>query len=313
MKNAVSDLITAWMNTLDVPAISIAIIEKQEVVYRDGFGVLNDSPMQSRTILSAQSLTKPMVAYSALQLVLSGQLDLDVPLRHYLEKSYLSDDARVDRITARHALSHATGFANWRDLETGLEISFDPGTDYNYSGEGYCYLQTALEAITGDSLETLLKSLFDDLAMSDSTMAVFTEKMREHPFIAQFEHLNTNAAFSLMTSADDYAKFMLAMLDDSNQSIVDLMLTPQQGVAGKDGFYWGNGWGIEDTSSARYFWQWGAGMDERHLAIGSRDKQWGAVILTEGNNGTDKGLELAHKIAQQYDPEIGKWFDWLSE
>lgn len=313
MTKSLSDLIPDWMQTLGVPCASVVIIDQHKIIYREGFGDFNGAPMRPDTVLSAQSLTKPLVAYLALQMVQSGQLDLDTPLRQYLENSYLPDDPRVDKITARHALSHSTGFPNWRDQDTGLTLQFDPSTDYNYSGEGYCYLQTALETITGNSLENLLEPVLKDLSMLDSYMAVFTDEMREHWFFAQFEHLNTNAAFSLMTSADDYAQFMLAMLDDSNKAIIDIMLTPQQGVAGKDGFYWGNGWGIEDTSSYRYFWQWGAGMNERHLAIGCIDKGWSAIILTDGNEGSDKGLELAHKIVQLYDPEIIKWFDWLSE
>lgn len=312
MTNSLSDLIPEWMQALDVPCASVIIIDQQEIIYRAGFGQLNGAPMQSNTILSAQSLTKPMVAYLALQMVQSGQLNLDTPLRQYLQTSYLPDDSRVDTITARNALSHSTGFPNWRDQDTGLTLQFDPSTDYNYSGEGYCYLQATLEAITGDRLENLLKPLFESFAMSESYMAVFTDEMREHSFFAQFEHLNTNAAFSLMTSADDYAQFMLAMLSEANQAITEMMLIPQQGVAGKDGFYWSNGWGIEDTSNHRYFWQWGAGMGERHLAIGSIDKGWATIILTEGNEGSNKGLELAHQIVQYHDPEITKWFDWLS-
>lgn len=312
MTNSLAQLIPEWMQTLDVPTASIAIIEQGEISYINGFGDLNGTKMQANTILSAQSLTKPMVAYIALQLVQNGQLDLDNPLRDYLEKSYLPNDSRVDTITARHTLSHSSGFPNWRGAENDLSLLFDPGTDYKYSGEGYCYLQTALEAITGQGLENLFKSLLDTLSMSDSYMTTFTEKMRESRFFASFAHLNTNAAFSLMTSADDYAKFLLAMFDEKNQAITQMMLTPQQAVANETGFYWGNGWGIEDTSEYRYFWQWGAGDQERHLAIGSIDKQWAIVILTDGNNGENKGLALAHKIAQQYDPEITKWIDWVS-
>ena len=42
-------------------------------------------------------------------------------------------------------LSHTSGFPNWRDDHQGeLFISFDPGTDYQYSGEGFQYLAKVL-------------------------------------------------------------------------------------------------------------------------------------------------------------------------
>ncbi|MEM9952666.1 MAG: serine hydrolase domain-containing protein [Chloroflexota bacterium] len=304
--------IPQWMRQFDVKATSIVIIENHTVMYRSGFGSFNHKQINSDTLMNAQSLTKPMVAFRALQIVEAGLLDLDLPLQNYLKKPY-SPDKRVDKITTRHALSHATGLPNWRDQNTDLILSFDAGTDYNYSGEGYCYLQTVMEVITGKPLEQLMQPLFEAVGMSDSFMETFTEEMREHWFFKDFAHLNTNAAFSLMTTADDYAKFMLTMLADDYQSIADVMLSPEQGVAAKDGFYWGNGWGIEDTPKGRYFWQWGAGTDERHLAIGNQETGWATVIMTTDNEGTDNGLAFAHKITQQYDADLGKWFDWLSE
>ena len=56
------------------------------------------------------------------------------------------------KITARMCLGHTTGFPNWRWLtpqgldENGkLRIDFDPGTNYQYSGEGIRLLQIAVE------------------------------------------------------------------------------------------------------------------------------------------------------------------------
>jgi CubicO group peptidase (beta-lactamase class C family) len=54
-------------------------------------------------------------------------------------------------------LSHRSGFPNWRENEEDkkLKIKFDPGTDYEYSGEGYQYLARVLRNIEGNSWEDL--------------------------------------------------------------------------------------------------------------------------------------------------------------
>jgi len=309
--NTLEQFIPDLMQKHPVDAVSIVIIEDSEIAYRNGFGEINGETMQADTVFTAQSLTKPIVAFKALQMVENGQLNLDTPLRDYLDASYLPDDSRVDKITARHCLSHATGFPNWRDEHEGLSLQFEPGTDFNYSGEGYCYLQKVMQEISGQPLEELIQPLLNDFGMTDSYLKVFDEEMRKFWLIACFPHLNTNAAFSLMSSADDFAKFMLVMLDEQYKSITDVMLSPEQGVAAKSNFHWGNGWGLEDTSQGRYFWQWGSGMDARHLAIGNVDKQWAAVVMTHGNGDSNNGLEIAHEITRQFDSELGTWMEWL--
>lgn len=299
-----------WMETHQVPAASIAIIEQGEIAYRGGFGLLNDTPIQANTVFSAQSLTKPLFAYVVLEMIEQGKFSLDTPLSMYLDKPYITGDERIEVISAWHVLSHATGLPNWREPDETVTLKFSPGTDFNYSGDGYVYLQTVIEHITGQRLEDLIAKKLVQFGMGESYMATFTDEQRDHWFYKNFAHLNTNAAFSLMTSADDYAQFLLAMLDEKHQPVASMMLVPHQGVAAKPNLKWGLGWGIEETSKGRYFWQWGAGQDERHLAIGNIEQQWATVILTHGNDGTNKGLRLANKIAQHHDAELGTWLVW---
>ena len=82
-------------------------------------------------------MTKPVFAYAVLKLVDEGKLDLDTPLVKYLSGRYdVGDDPRLDQITARHVLSHRTGFPNWRPRgDKTLKIYFTPGDRFSYSGE----------------------------------------------------------------------------------------------------------------------------------------------------------------------------------
>ncbi len=126
-------------------------------------------PVDDDTIFEAASLSKPVFAYAVLKLVDAGRLDLDAPLQKSLPGDYV-EDPRLRSITARRALSHTTGFPNWRPDGQPLKIHFDPGERFSYSGEGFVYLQKAVENRTGETLEALARRLvFEPLRMTSSS------------------------------------------------------------------------------------------------------------------------------------------------
>ena len=59
-------------------------------------------------------MSKPFYTYALLKLVEDGKFELDRPLIEYLDKPYLVDEPLHKQITARMALTHTTGFPNWR-------------------------------------------------------------------------------------------------------------------------------------------------------------------------------------------------------
>ena len=96
-----------------------------------------------------------------LKLVESGQWDLDEPLHHYWVDPEIKSDRKHKKTTSRHVLSHTAGFKNWRNMEPDgkLVINFQPGTQSQYSGEGYEYLRKAIENKFDTSIEVLANSL----------------------------------------------------------------------------------------------------------------------------------------------------------
>src|SRR5688572_19221023 len=140
------------MEEARVPGLSIAVIETGKLVWRRGFGVRdNDSktPVNNDTVFEAGSMSKPVFAYAAMKLCEKGVIGLDTPLTKYAPQRMLEGDPRLDLITARHVLSHTTGFQNWRSKDKSLKIHFTPGEQYRYSGEGYYYLQSVVTHLTG--------------------------------------------------------------------------------------------------------------------------------------------------------------------
>ena len=171
------------MEKANVAGLSCAIINHGEVVFRRTFGYKDmraGTMADEETVFSAASLSKPVFAYLAMLQVEDGIIDLDKPLHEYLKKPLyaypayadLKEDEHHKQITARHVLSHGTGFPNWRFLtqDGRLNIMFSPGERCSYSGEGIALLQMVVEEITGRNLEDLAQEkIFGPLEMTRSS------------------------------------------------------------------------------------------------------------------------------------------------
>ncbi len=299
----------------DVPGLALALVRDGEVVWHKGFGVKNaqtKEPVDDATIFEAASLTKPVFAYAVLKLVEMGKLDLDTPLNKYLPGNYdVVDDARLNQITARRVLSHTTGFPNWRQPRDSatLKMYFTPGERFSYSGEGFVYLAKTVEHLTGEKLEALMKRLvLDPLGMTSSSfvwldsyerLKIFTHSSTGEP-TGQNKVPNANAAGSLHTTAQDYGRFVAAILNGTGlkKETARLMLTPQikvseSGTRNLDAppeklsqqISWGLGWGLQSTKDGLSFWHWGDNGNTKAFVVAFEKGKTGMVVFTNSANG----------------------------
>jgi CubicO group peptidase (beta-lactamase class C family) len=137
--------------------LALAIIDGGQVRHVQAYGRRNagGDKLEPDTVMYGASLTKLVFAHAVMQLVDAGRLDLDAPFATLLEKplpeyqpyAALAEDPRWRALTARLALTHSTGFANFAFLEPDrkLRIHFPPGSRYAYSGEGLILLQYVIE------------------------------------------------------------------------------------------------------------------------------------------------------------------------
>jgi len=146
-KETVDDFITSYMESKNMPGISYAIINDGEVVHHNVEGyafVEKDIKVDNETIFEACSMSKSVFGFFVMTFVDDGILDLDVPIYKYKPEPDpdIIGDERYKKITARMLLSHTSGFPNERENEEDgkLKIYFEPGTSFQYSGEGYRYL-----------------------------------------------------------------------------------------------------------------------------------------------------------------------------
>ena len=137
------DQIQKLLDENKIPALGVGVIRGGKLQQVKVFGKFRrGEPASFNTIFNVASLTKPVLALLTLKLVSAGKWDLDEPLDKYWVDPDLRNDPRHKRLTTRLVLSHRTGFANWRWLNKSkkLEFDFEPGTKYQYSGEGLEYM-----------------------------------------------------------------------------------------------------------------------------------------------------------------------------
>ena len=167
--------LNALLDVTAVPGFGVGVVREGRLAWERYQGVIEAGTkrhVSADTLFPAASLGKPVFAYAALRLAEQGRLDLDRPLKSYVA-DHAPSDSRGDRISARHVLSHSSGLRNWRNtLDQPLVPDFDPGARFQYSGEGFYYLQRAIEKIAGCAIQPFLEeALFRPFGMRSSTYA----------------------------------------------------------------------------------------------------------------------------------------------
>jgi len=214
---ALSLSVTDWMMAASTPAVAIArigsgatTVEVHGVRKADEADIIiSDTPFE------LASLSKPILAVAALSLAEEGLLDLDRPMHAYVR---VSDDARAQRATARHALSHTTGFPNWRrDADVPLESAFEPGTEWSYSGEGYFHLQRVLERVANEPVGRIVRArVLRPAGMSHTSFAWDEQHDREAawPHDGRGQPLEANATPEIVRPYRQYARAIGQPIED---------------------------------------------------------------------------------------------------
>ena len=310
-------IVPELMETAVIPGVSLALVQNDDI-WQAQWGVINattQQPVTAETWFQAASLSKPVFAYAALQLVLAGQLDLDRPLITYLPPEqqnsdllfdHIINDDRVQQITARHALSHTPGFPNWAEKDENLKTSFMPGARFSYSGEGYQFLQRVVEHIVGQPAHDWIRAtLLTPLGMTDASFTglktneqiAFGHDKTGQP-VDFWEIAEMGAAYSLHCSAAAFAQFLLAALRPS--PLTNLMLSPQIQVNDNSSYAddwpnldaptnphvgWGLGFGLQTGMDGDFFWHWGDNGTFKACTVGQVASGTAVVVFTNSQNG----------------------------
>lgn len=308
--------IKKWLSDNKVPTLGIGVIENGKLQQVKVFGEITKGiAAPYNTIFNVASLTKPVTAMVALKLVSSGKWNLDEPLYKYWIDPDVDNDLRHKKLTTRIILSHQTGFPNWRSMNSDkkLNFQFEPGTNYQYSGEGMEYLRKALENKFNKSLQELANELiFQPLKMNDtryvwdndidtSRLAIGYDKNGNA--YKTVKNQNPNAADDLLTTIEDYGNFLISIMNANGltKNIFEEMTTNQ--VESTKGKHFGLGLEIYDL-----------GNNEIALSHGGSDNgsQTLFFIFPKTKNGlliftnSDTGVNIYESLLKHYLGENGK-------
>jgi len=332
----IDETMTRVMKAAEVPGVGLAILNGGKVLYLKGYGLRDKEknlPMTPETVMSAASFSKVAFADLVMQLVDKGELNLDKPVYEYLPKPLpeyanykdLATDDRYKKITARLLLSHTSGFPNWRwfNEDRKLNIAFEPGSRYAYSGEGIDLLQLVVETITKKPLQELMQEhVFAPFGMTRTSMV--WQARFESDFANGYDEYGrslgpqrrekADAAGSMLTTVRDFAKFLQAVLDSKGmrKQTQEQMLSPQITILSKHQFptfstetteenrqiklSYGLAWGLYWTPDGKAFFK--EGHDDGHMnyAVCFEEKGTCLVLMTNSSNGEGIYKELLETL-----------------
>ncbi len=193
-----------------VPGVSIALIQRGQVVWVKGYGFANAEtrePVTARTVFQASSISKTVTAWGVMKLVEDGKLNLDAAAETYLRRWHFPpSNFDSNKVTIRHLLSHTSGLAGAdypgyppdqplpsleESLTNGppalvgrmkdfpgtrnsgpLRLITPPGQAFKYSDANYVLLQLIIEEVSGESFaEYMQREVLWPLSMTDSSFS----------------------------------------------------------------------------------------------------------------------------------------------
>ena len=113
------DLVNAALAKWHVPAVAVAVVQNDRVVYVKAVGVKElgkADPVTPDTLFEIASTTKAFTTTAMAMLVDEKKMSWDDPVRKYLEYFHLDDPCADAQVTLRDLASHRTGLSRHDEL-----------------------------------------------------------------------------------------------------------------------------------------------------------------------------------------------------
>jgi CubicO group peptidase (beta-lactamase class C family)/D-alanyl-D-alanine dipeptidase len=184
-------LIAHEMKDKALPAVSIALVDDQRIVWSKGFGYADPAkklPATADTVYRVGSVSKLFTDIAVMQLVERGQVDLDAPVTTYLP-AFKPANPFGTPITLRHLMSHRAGLVReppighyFDDTAPTLAATVEslnrttlvyaPGTRTKYSNAGIAVVGRVLEVMAKRPFaEALRDRVLEPLGLQKSAFA----------------------------------------------------------------------------------------------------------------------------------------------
>ncbi len=255
---------------------TILVKKGENVIYKHAFGLANrewDIQNTIDTKFLIGSIGKPFTALMTLILVNDGLIDLNATINTYIP-GYSGPGK--NKVTIHQMLNHTSGIPNhgaipnlskklvrWNydtnqylELIKDIELKFEPGTAFEYSGIAYNLLAIICEKVTHKEFGNLLKErIFTPLGMEDTkhdkNLDIDKKRATGYEYHLLEGYMNSSyiemchvkGSGGILSTVEDMAKFSRECFITQkllSKDVYKKMFTPYI----KDWQYYGYGWWI---------------------------------------------------------------------
>ena len=269
------ELVQALMKKYDVPGFSVVLVDREKVLWAEGFGwasIQNAQPLTADSAMQVGSITKIFTAIAIMQLVEQGKVDLDEKLTTYLPEFSIQSRFANSEFSIRQMLTHHSGLPSdlalgfkfypseqapedlltqFKNVPTALgssHMASPPGEAFSYSNLAFSLLGSVIERTSGENYgDYVVGHILSPLGMKDS--AVMVPGQVAHLTLAngitreeeevKGSYLRDLSAGGIAASANDMGKFLQLFLNNTETVLSDdslqLMATAQNGEVELDG------------------------------------------------------------------------------
>ena len=225
-----------------LPALSIALVDDQKIVWARGFGYARPQdavPATAATVYRVGSVSKLFTDIAVMQLVERGEVDLDAPITRYLPE-FAPRNPFGKAVTLRQLMTHRAGLVREPPLGSYFDstapplaatiaslnrtaLVYEPETRIKYSNAGIAAVGYVLERLRGEPFARYVKrAVLDSLGLEDSGFEPTPQLERRlataymwapdgRRFPAPTFELGIAPAGSLYTTVTDLGRFLAAL------------------------------------------------------------------------------------------------------
>ncbi|MBL4659014.1 MAG: beta-lactamase family protein [Alcanivoracaceae bacterium] len=335
--NRINAFVQSEMQRGNIPGLSVAVIRRGKILKVTSYGFANlelNVAVNKHSVFELASLTKQFTAMAILMLAEENKLALDDHITRFIKD--VPDGWKA--ITIKQLLSHSAGLKHrfeqtfngvfMTDYSTdemlrsakSTAMNATPGTDWEYSDQGYFLLGLIIERITGQSYATFLdKRLFEPLGMKETYLleqasiipnrvAGYTVSEEKIKNIRRTWQFGLSSHFGVMSSISDMIKWEKSLY--GRKVVSDLVLSKlwspayifRENTDTMSILAYGFGWWIKQQNGRRFVEHSGYTGTAYFRDL---ETQLGIIVLTNRDQPSGQGtIDIAHGIAKIVDPTI---------
>jgi len=332
--------LAALMKLYKDPGLSVAVIDGFKLAWAKAYGTTElggKTPVTTKTLFQAGSISKPVAATGMLALVQAGKLSLDedVNVRLKTWKVPENEFTKQQKVTLRRLASHTAGltvhgfpgydvdekvptlvqiFDGEKPANTpAIRVDIVPGTKERYSGGGITIEQQLMMDVTGKAFPALMKeTVLSKIGMSDSSYeqplpaawaartAVGTQ-VNGKSIHGNWHVYPEMAAAGLWTTPSDLARFAIETAlsrQGKSNKVLSQKITEEMLTPVLDEA--GLGFFVSKAHPGQ-FGHNGADEGFQALLVMNWETGQGVAIMANSDNGISVASEVVRSVAKEYD------------